>query len=192
MRPDLLDAMIEKGELIDLTTGEVMKDDKGNPIKITEQDRQKLKAIRETLFSLEPQNRQNFLTSFKSLLDAFGDEGALDFLNFINQADDFPELKALKLIGSTSGSLKKFAQDYLKLWNASQKGNDSDKKAFINFVKTFKQETGLDDDGYKAFITFVLNWYQHPDTSDETDNTDNTNTSTHNKFVDFILHLFHH
>jgi len=192
MRPDLLDAMIEKGELIDLTTGEVMKDDKGNPIKITEQDRQKLKAIRETLFSLEPQNRQNFLTSFKSLLDAFGDEGALDFLNFINSADDFPELKALKLIGSTSGSLRNFVEGYLKLYQGYLKGKDEDKKAFLNFVNTFKQETGLDNDGYKMLITFILNWYYHPNTSDETDNTSNTNTSTHNKFVDFILHLFHH
>jgi len=159
MRPDLLDTMISEKVLIDLDTGEPIKDKDGKAIALTDDDVKKLVSIQKFLKSLEPNNRYNFLTSFNGLLDNFGDEGALEFLNYVNTESSFPELNALKAIGATAGSLEKFADWYYTTLDNAGKGDKDAQTTLTNFEQQFMQETGLDQDSFTRLITFILNKY---------------------------------
>jgi hypothetical protein len=158
MRPDLLNQMIDQKKMLD-GNGDPMKDAKGNEIDLSADDLNNLSAIRDFLNSLNPKKQGDFLGSFNELINQFGDRGALDLLNYVNNANNFEDLKILKYIGSTAGSLQNFATAYYTLQQKADSGDKDAQTKITNFINNFEQETGANKYDIMKIFSFIFNKY---------------------------------
>jgi hypothetical protein len=158
MRPDLQDDMLSKQVMLDGNGNEV-KDAKGLPIGIPPGDLNKLTVLKGFLDSLEPENNGDFLSSFNTLIDTFGDKGAGDVLNYANTSNGFKDLDILKRIYSTAGSLQNFATAYYALQQKADSGDKDSQTKITNFINNFEQETGANKYDIMKIFSFIFNKY---------------------------------
>jgi hypothetical protein len=158
MRPDLQDEMISKGVMLD-GNGDEEKDANGLTVGIPADDLSKLKVLKGLLDSLEPENNGDFMGAFRDLENTFGDKGTADVLNYVNPANNFPELKILKSIYATAGSLQNFATAYEALQEKADKGDKNARTQLNNTITNLMKETGASNSDIVKVFGYIMNKY---------------------------------